>query len=46
MSIDWNEELAEQLDWHWRSKLRRRLDDLTDEIALLRDLFRRQPGLA
>ena len=31
MSIDWNEELAEQLDWHWRSQLRPRLDGLTDE---------------
>ena len=31
MSIDWNEELAEQLDWHWRSHLRPRLDGLTDE---------------
>ena len=31
MSIDWNEELAEQLDWHWRSHLRPRFDGLTDE---------------
>ena len=31
MSIDWSEELAEQLDWHWRSQLRPRLDGLTDE---------------
>lgn len=31
MSIDWNEELAEQLDWHWRSQLRPRLDGLSDE---------------
>jgi len=31
MGIDWNEELAEQLDWHWRSHLRPRLDGLTDE---------------
>jgi DinB superfamily len=31
MSIDWNEELAGQLDGHWRSQLRPRLDGLTDE---------------
>ena len=31
MSIDWNEELADQLDGHWRSQLRPRLDGLTDE---------------
>jgi len=31
MSIDWNDELAEQLDSHWRSQLRPRLDGLTDE---------------
>jgi hypothetical protein len=31
MSIDWNKELAEQLDWHWRSHLRPRFDGLTDE---------------
>jgi hypothetical protein len=31
MSIDWDEELAEQLDWHWRAQLRPRLDGLTDE---------------
>ena len=31
MSIDWNEELAEQLDGHWRSQLRPRFDGLTDE---------------
>ena len=29
--IDWTEELAEQLDLHWRSQLRPRLDGLTDE---------------
>jgi hypothetical protein len=28
MSIDWIEELAEQLDAHWRSQLRPRLDGL------------------
>jgi len=31
MSVDWNEELAGQLDGHWRSQLRPRLDGLTDE---------------
>jgi DinB superfamily len=31
MDIDWNHELAEQLDWHWREHLRPRLDGLTDE---------------
>jgi DinB superfamily len=30
MSIDWTEELAEQLDWHWRNQLRPRLDGLTE----------------
>jgi hypothetical protein len=31
MSVDWNEELAGQLDGHWRSQLRPRLDGLTVE---------------
>jgi hypothetical protein len=31
MSVDWNSELAEQLDWHWREALRPRLDGLTDD---------------
>ena len=31
MDIDWNNQLAEQLDWHWRKQLRPRLDGLTDE---------------
>jgi hypothetical protein len=31
MAIDWNNELAEQLDWHWRNQLRGRLAGLTDE---------------
>jgi hypothetical protein len=31
VSIDWNEELAEQLDGHWRDQLRPRLDGLSDE---------------
>ena len=29
--IDWNFQLAEQLDWHWRGQLRPRLNGLTDE---------------
>jgi hypothetical protein len=29
--IDWNHQLADQLDWHWRNQLRARLDGLTDE---------------
>ena len=28
--IDWNFQLAEQLDWHWRGQLRPRLDGMTD----------------
>jgi DinB superfamily len=32
--LDWTHELAEQLDWHWRSHLRPRLDGLTDEEYL------------
>jgi len=31
MSVDWNSELAEQLDWHWREALRPRFDGLTDD---------------
>jgi hypothetical protein len=31
MEINWTDELAEQLDWHWRNQLRPRLDGLTDE---------------
>ena len=34
MDIDWNNQLAEQLDWHWRKQLRPRLDGLTDEEYL------------
>jgi uncharacterized damage-inducible protein DinB len=30
-SIDWNAELIEQLDWHWKYLLRSRLVGLTDE---------------
>src|SRR4029077_14610344 len=29
--VDWNFQLAEQLDWHWRGQLRQRLNGLTDE---------------
>src|SRR5258708_11488649 len=29
--VDWNLQLAEQLDWHWREQLRPRLNGLTDE---------------
>jgi hypothetical protein len=28
--VDWNAELVDQLDWHWREQLRPRLDGLTD----------------
>lgn len=31
MTIDWNHELLDQLDWHWQHHLRPRLDGLTDE---------------
>jgi hypothetical protein len=31
MNVDWNSELAEQLDWHWREALRPRFDGLTDD---------------
>ena len=31
MSIDWNRELVDQLEWHWDNQLRPRLDGLTDE---------------
>ncbi|MFK3980717.1 DinB family protein [Micromonospora sp. NPDC050397] len=34
MDIDWNQELSEQLDWHWRNQLRPRLDGLTDDEYL------------
>ncbi|MGW4461952.1 DinB family protein [Micromonospora sp. NPDC004704] len=30
MNIDWNRELLDQLDWHWRNQLRPRLDGLSD----------------
>jgi len=31
MSIDWNGQLVDQLDWHWQHHLRPRLDAMTDE---------------
>jgi hypothetical protein len=31
MSIDWNGQLVDQLDWHWQHHLRPRLDGVTDE---------------
>ena len=31
MSIEWNEQLTDQLDWHWQNHLRPRLAGLTDE---------------
>lgn len=31
MSMDWTNILTEQLDWHWRTQLRPRLDGLTDD---------------
>ena len=30
MTIDWNSALVEQIDYHWRTQLRPRLDGLTD----------------
>lgn len=34
MDIDWTHTLTEQLDWHWRTQLRPRLDGLTDDEYL------------
>jgi hypothetical protein len=31
MDVDWNAELVDQLEWHWRHQLRPRLDGLTDD---------------
>lgn len=31
MNIDWNRELADQLDWHWHHHLRPRLEGITDD---------------
>jgi hypothetical protein len=30
MGMDWNAEVVDQLEWHWRQQLRPRLDGLTD----------------
>jgi hypothetical protein len=30
-TIDWNNELFDQLDWHWQNHFRSRLDGLTDD---------------
>jgi hypothetical protein len=34
MTISWDTELVDQLDWHWQHHLRPRLDGLTDEEHL------------
>ncbi|MPZ64858.1 MAG: DinB family protein [Pseudonocardiaceae bacterium] len=31
MDVNWNEELVEHLDWHWRNQLHPRLDGLGDD---------------
>lgn len=31
MSINWNNALAEQLNWHWQHQLRARLEGITDD---------------
>src|SRR5215469_6367801 len=31
MDIDWNKELADQLDWQWQENLRPRMSGLTDD---------------
>ena len=31
MDLNWNDEVVEQLDWHWRNQLRPRLDGLRDD---------------
>ncbi len=31
MELDWNAELLDQLEWHWKDQLRPRLDGLTDD---------------
>ncbi len=31
--VDWNFQLAEQLDWHWRGQLRPRLNGLAREAG-------------
>lgn len=34
MTLDWTEQLVEQLDWHWRTQARPRLDGLGDDEYL------------
>lgn len=34
MDLIWTDQLADQLDWHWRHQLRPRLDGLTDDEYL------------
>jgi hypothetical protein len=34
MAIDWNDEIVDQLEWHWQHQLRPRLDGLTDDEYL------------
>jgi hypothetical protein len=34
MDLDWTHLLTEQLDWHWRTQLRPRLDGLSDDEYL------------
>jgi hypothetical protein len=34
MTIDWNTELVDQLDWHWQNQARPGLEGLTDEEYL------------
>lgn len=34
MTIDWNQELVAQLDWHWQNQARPRLAGLTDDEYL------------
>jgi DinB superfamily len=34
MSIEWNGQLVDQLDWHWQHHARPRLDNLTDDEYL------------
>src|SRR5712692_6439429 len=36
MKVDWNNQLAEQLDWHWRVQLRSRLDGLRSPAMAVR----------
>ncbi len=31
MDIDWNQQLLDQLDWHWRHQLRPRLEGISDD---------------